>query len=68
MWCCAQFRSSARYVEGVEKTSYQTCDLEMIYRVKRMMRIIRDKLTHNVVLPKYSDDLKVIISLLAKVL
>ena len=33
-----------------------------------MMRIIKDKLTHNVVLPKYSDDLKVIISLLAKLL
>ena len=50
------------------KTWYESCELEMIYRVKRMMRIIRDKLTHNVVLSKYPDDLKVIISLFAKVL
>ena len=35
---------------GVEKTSCENCELEMIYRVKRMTRITRDKLTHSVML------------------
>ena len=40
----------------------------MIYQVKCVMQVTRDKLTHNIVLSKYPDDLKVIISSFAKVL
>ena len=37
-------------VEVVDKKPYENCELEIIYRVKRIMRIIRDQLTHDFVL------------------